>query len=125
MNRVQSADLRGSPGRRARTMRILGGRRPGRQGQTMVSAEDWVVIGLDNGGTSNNATVLDATGRFLVDRLVELPSQVLEGPDVAVEALARATDNVLTVTGIAREKVRAVGLDTPGPASAEGVISSK
>jgi glucokinase len=91
----------------------------------MVSSEDWVVIGLDNGGTSNNATVLDATGRFLVDRLVELPSRVLEGPDVAVEALAQATDHVLDVTGIPRAKVRAVGLDTPGPASAEGVISSK
>ncbi len=29
---------------------------------------DWVVIGLDNGGTTNNGTVLDAGGRFLLDR---------------------------------------------------------
>ena len=62
-----------------------------------------VVVGLDNGGTSNNATVLDASGRFLVDRLVETPSRVLEGPDIAVEALAEAMDNVLDVTDIGRD----------------------
>ena len=33
-----------------------------------------VVVGLDNGGTAINATVLDCSGRFLVDRLVETPS---------------------------------------------------
>ena len=26
----------------------------------MGSPESWVVVGLDNGGTNNNATVLDA-----------------------------------------------------------------
>ena len=85
----------------------------------------WVVVGLDNGGTSNNATVLDPSGRFLVDRLVETPSCVQEGPDVAVEALVQALDHILEQTGTARTSVRAVGLDTPGPASADGVISSK
>ena len=61
---------------------------------------DGVVVGLDNGGTSNNATVLDASGRFLVDRLVETPSRVTEGPDVAVPAMAEAFDRVLRVTGV-------------------------
>ena len=91
----------------------------------MQSGESWVVVGLDNGGTKNNATVLDASGRFLVDALLESPSRVTEGPDVAVEALADTFDDILRRTGVARERVRAVGLDTPGPASAEGVISSK
>jgi glucokinase len=85
----------------------------------------WVVVGIDNGGTSNNATVLDASGRFLVDRLVEMPSLVTEGPEVAVDAMARALDNVLELTGVPLDAVRGVGLDTPGPASADGVISSK
>ena len=84
-----------------------------------------VVVGLDNGGTATNATVLDSGGRFLVDRLVEVPSRVAEGPDVAIEALAEAFAGVLGLTGIARESVRAVGLDTPGPASADGVISMR
>jgi glucokinase len=91
----------------------------------MGSPASWVVVGLDNGGTSNNATVLDASGRFLVNRLVETPSSVQEGPDVAVEALVQALDHILEQTGTARTSVRAVGLDTPGPASADGVISSK
>ncbi|HEY2794974.1 MAG TPA: ROK family protein [Micromonosporaceae bacterium] len=84
-----------------------------------------MIIGLDNGGTKNNATVLDTDGRFLVDRLVETPSRVLEGPDVAVAALVESMENILVLTGIHRSAVTAVGLDTPGPASADGVISSK
>ncbi len=85
----------------------------------------WFVVGLDNGGTQNNATVLDDNGRFLVDHLVETPSLVLDGPDAAVAALAQAFANILERTDTARTDVRAVGLDTPGPASAGGVISSK
>jgi glucokinase len=84
-----------------------------------------VVVGLDNGGTAINATVLDSGGRFLVDRLVEAPSRVAEGPGVAIEALAEAFAGVLGLTGIPRDSVQAVGLDTPGPASADGVISSR
>jgi predicted NBD/HSP70 family sugar kinase len=87
--------------------------------------ESWVVVGLDNGGTANNATVLDDSGRFLVDRMAETPSRVKEGPDVAVEALAQAFDGILEKTGLSRARVRAVGLDTPGPASADGVIAAK
>jgi glucokinase len=84
-----------------------------------------VVVGLDNGGNKNNATVLHPTKGWLVDRLVETPSRVKEGPDVALDALAFAFEGILRQTGLAREAVRAVGLDTPGPASAEGVISSR
>jgi predicted NBD/HSP70 family sugar kinase len=85
----------------------------------------WVVVGLDNGGTCNSATVLDDSGRFLVDRLIESPSHVQDGPDVAVGALVEALDQVLGLTDVERESVHAVGLGTPGPASADGVISSK
>lgn len=84
-----------------------------------------VVVGLDNGGNANKPTVLDASGRFLVDELVEMPSKVLQGPGVAVEALAEAFTSVLALTGVPVSAVRGVGLDTPGPASADGVISSK
>jgi glucokinase len=91
----------------------------------MLASEHWVVVGLDNGGTSNNATVLDSHGHFLVDRLVENASFMQEGPDVALDALASALDHVLELTGTARSAVRAVGLDTPGPTSADGVVSSR
>jgi glucokinase len=86
---------------------------------------EWVVVGLDNGGTTINATVLDSEDRFLVDRMVETPSYVREGPETAIEALASSFGQVLELTGTPRDRVRAVGLDTPGPVSADGVISSR
>jgi predicted NBD/HSP70 family sugar kinase len=91
----------------------------------MAPGDAWVVVGLDNGGTKNNATVLDASGRFLVGELNETPSRVKEGPEVALAALLLAVEDVLARTAISRERVRSVGLDTPGPASASGVISSR
>ena len=84
-----------------------------------------VVVGLDIGGTATNATVLDGFGRFLIDDLCETPSRVLEGPPATLEALHQAFDAVLAQTGLPPTAVVAVGLDTPGPASADGVISSK
>jgi glucokinase len=86
---------------------------------------DWVVVGLDNGGTSNNGTVLDADGHFLIDQLAEVPSLVREGPDKALKALTDAVEYVLGRTGTPVARVMAIGLDTPGPASADGIISSK
>jgi predicted NBD/HSP70 family sugar kinase len=86
---------------------------------------DWVVVGLDNGGTTNNGTILDSGGRFLLDQLAEVPSEVREGPDKAIGCLVVAVEQVLGLTGVPITAVRAVGLDTPGPASGEGVISSK
>jgi glucokinase len=95
------------------------------QAEAVRTPSSWVVVGLDNGGTCNNATVLDATGQFLVNNLVENPSRVLDGPESAVESLAEAFTGILELTSTPKSLVRAVGLDTPGPASANGVISSK
>ena len=52
----------------------------------MATSTDRVVVGLDNGGNVNNATVLDTSGQFLVDVLIESPSRVREGPDIAIDA---------------------------------------
>ncbi|MDQ1682008.1 MAG: glucokinase [Frankiaceae bacterium] len=68
--------------------------------------------------------MLDAYGEFLVESLAETPSRVQEGPVIAVQALAEAFASVLASTGISRDRVRAVGFDSPGPSSATGVISS-
>jgi glucokinase len=88
----------------------------------MSAPADWVTVGIDNGGTANNGTVLAADGTFLIAEMAELPSLVREGPDKAITALVDSFDKVLALTGIPRGKVRAVGLDTPGPASADGVL---
>src|ERR1700751_1044511 len=86
---------------------------------------DWVVVGVDNGGTANNGTILDSDGTFLLDRMAEGSSDVREGPDKAIQSLVDSVEQVLGLTGVPMTAVRAVGLDTPGPASADGVISSK
>lgn len=90
-----------------------------------MTVQQGVVVGLDNGGTVNNATVMTLDGNFLVDRLVEVPSRVTEGPAAAIDALEETLETVLQVASVDRSAVRAVGLDTPGPANAHGVISSR
>jgi glucokinase len=91
----------------------------------MPGQTEWVVVGVDNGGTANNGTALDAEGNFLIDRMAEIPSYVRQGPEKAVQALVDSVDHVLEILGRSRSAVRAVGLDTPGPASATGVLSSR
>jgi predicted NBD/HSP70 family sugar kinase len=83
------------------------------------------VVGLDVGGTKTNATVLEETGTFLVDRMVETPSRVREGPAAAIEAVSRSMEIALEIAGASPGAVLAIGLATPGPASASGVISGK
>jgi glucokinase len=90
-----------------------------------MAPQDWVVAGLDTGGTTINATLLDSDGRFLVGEMAESPSGVRAGPDKAIEALARSLESVLDLTGTPAAAVRAVGLDTPGPVTADGVICSR
>jgi glucokinase len=90
----------------------------------MSESEEWVVAGLDVGGTTINATVLDAGGRFLVEEMAETPSHVRDGPEQAIGALALSLQAILNRTGVPRAAVRAVGLDTPGPTTADGVICS-
>ena len=82
---------------------------------------DRIVVGVDVGGTSNNVTVMGADGTYLIDRLVENPSRVTEGPAAGLEAMAEAVEVALAITGRLRDDVAGVGLDTPGPASAVGV----
>jgi predicted NBD/HSP70 family sugar kinase len=84
-----------------------------------------VVVGIDVGGTKTNATILDDSGEFLIDTMVEVPSRVGEGPAAAIAAIRAAMMHALDAVDLPFEAVRAIGLDTPGPASATGVISSR
>lgn len=84
-----------------------------------------VVVGIDIGGTAVNATVLNGSGEYLINKLVEVPSRVSEGPEAALEAVAAVTELALLDAGHTHQDVLAIGLDTPGPSSATGVISSK
>ncbi len=91
----------------------------------MAAGSDGVVVGVDNGGNANNVTVLTRDGHFLIDGMLEVPSRVLEGPAVAVEALVESFHLGLRSAHRSIEQVVAIGLDTPGPASADGVLSSR
>jgi len=84
-----------------------------------------VVVGIDVGGTKTNATVLSDDGRFLIDRMIEVPSRVTDGPAAAIEAIVAVVAAVLREAGAEGQSVLAVGLDTPGPATAGGVISRR
>src|SRR4029078_7605216 len=94
---------------------------PARQNACVSEPPGSVVVGLDVGGTKTNATVLTDDGRFLVDHMVEVPSGVLEGRPAAIAAIGAALVLVLELTAVPAGSVRAIGLDTPGPASADGV----
>jgi len=84
-----------------------------------------VVVGIDVGGTKTNATVLADDGTFLIDRMIEVPSRVNHGPPAAIAAIAELVGLALATAGATDRTVLAVGLDTPGPASAGGVISQR
>src|SRR5262249_4158281 len=60
-----------APGPSALTVLAEAVRSPQRGGAGMPDQGHGVVVGLDNGGTTNNATVLDSAGRFLVDHMLE------------------------------------------------------
>src|SRR5690349_21468593 len=84
-----------------------------------------IVAGVDLGGTAINYTFADANGRFLIEGLCEHPARAAEGPSLCmgqiVDGLAIAAERA----GISLGALKAVGLDTPGPASATGVLSAK
>jgi len=84
-----------------------------------------VVAGVDLGGTAVNYTLVDAHERFLIEKLCEHPARSTEGPDICLQQIADGLKIALELAGVAPKEVVYVGLDTPGPASATGVLSAK
>jgi predicted NBD/HSP70 family sugar kinase len=84
-----------------------------------------VVAGVDLGGTAINYTFIDANSRFLIEELFEHPALSREGPDVCLSQIADGLKIAADRAGIALSDVTVVGLDTPGPATAAGVLSAR
>src|SRR5262245_26677224 len=80
-------------------------------------------LGLDMGGTDIKATVSGGQGEILVPSCEKVLSLAAEGPRRTVEQLAVAGEKVLAAAGGSWDDVVCVGLDTPGPASLDGVLS--
>ncbi len=84
-----------------------------------------VVAGVDLGGTAINYTLLTAEEKFLIQGLCEHPARSKEGPQVCLQQIADGLRVAVENTGLKLDEVVAVGLDTPGPATAEGVLSAE
>ena len=84
-----------------------------------------LAAGVDLGGTAINYTFVDPTGRFLIDGLCEHPARSKEGPAVCLKQIADGLEVAARRAGISLADVAVVGLDTPGPATADGVLSAR
>jgi glucokinase len=84
-----------------------------------------VVAGVDLGGTAINYTFVTQQGTFLIDGLCEHPALSRQGPELCLQQIADGLAIAATRAGVSLGDIVAVGLDTPGPASAGGVLSAR
>lgn len=84
-----------------------------------------VVAGVDLGGTAVNYTLVDGQEKFLIEGLCEHPALAKQGPEVCLQQIADGLKIATGLAGISLPDVVAVGLDTPGPASAAGKFSAR
>lgn len=84
-----------------------------------------VVAGIDLGGTAINYTLLNQEEKFLIEGLCEHPALAKQGPELCLQQIADGLLFAAQKAGIALADVVAVGLDTPGPASASGQLSAR
>ena len=84
-----------------------------------------VVAGVDLGGTAVNYTLVDQHEKFLIEGLCEHPALAKQGPEICLRQIADGLKIAVEKSGLHLEDVVAVGLDTPGPASAAGQFSAE
>jgi glucokinase len=84
-----------------------------------------IVAGVDLGGTAINYTLITGDEKFLIEELCEHPARSKEGPDVCLKQIAEGLGIAAERAGVTLGDIVAVGLDTPGPASATGVLSAR
>ncbi|MGH9539106.1 MAG: ROK family protein [Terriglobales bacterium] len=83
------------------------------------------MAGVDLGGTAINYTLVNRDAKFLIEGLCEHPALSKQGPDVCLRQIEEGLRIAVEKAGVAISDVVAVGLDTPGPASAAGVLSAR
>ncbi len=84
-----------------------------------------VVAGVDLGGTAVNYTLVNGQEQFLIEGLCEHPARSTEGPGVCLRQIEEGLEIAVDRAGLRLGEVVAVGLDTPGPASSNGVLSAR
>src|SRR5947208_350435 len=90
-----------------------------------MSGSSSFAAGIDLGGTAINYTFVDVRERFLIEKLCEYPARSQEGPDVCLSQIEAGLQVAATEAGIRAGDLAVIGLDTPGPASATGVLSAE
>jgi predicted NBD/HSP70 family sugar kinase len=83
------------------------------------------VAGIDLGGTAVNYTLVNKDEQFLIEALCEHPALTKQGPDICLQQIEDGLKIAAMVAGVEVRDIVAVGLDTPGPASAAGVLSAR
>ena len=84
-----------------------------------------IVAGVDLGGTAINYTLVDRNEKFLVEGLCEHPALSRQGPEVCLQQIADGLKVAVDLAGVDLAQIVAIGLDTPGPASAAGQLSAR
>ena len=84
-----------------------------------------IIAGIDLGGTAVNYTLIDQSEKFLIEGLCEHPARSKEGPAICLQQIADGLAIAAAKAGIAVSDIASAGLDTPGPASATGVLSAR
>jgi len=84
-----------------------------------------LVAGIDLGGTAINYTFLDSQERFLIEGLCEHPARSKEGPAICLAQIAEGLQIAAAKAAVNPAEIAVIGLDTPGPASATGVLSAR
>ena len=84
-----------------------------------------VVAGVDLGGTAINYTLVSQQEQFLIEGLCEHPALSKQGPNVCLQQIEDGLKIATEKAGVLLSDVVAVGLDTPGPASAAGRLSAR
>lgn len=84
-----------------------------------------IVAGIDLGGNAINYTLLTEEEKFLIEGLCEHPARSKEGPEICLNQIAEGLSIAAGKAGVSLNEVELAGLDTPGPASATGVLSAR
>ena len=91
--------------------------------ETMQPNSPNLVAGIDLGGTAVNYTFFDGN-QFLIERLCEHPSLATQGPGTCLQQMADGLKISADLHNIPLHQIKVIGLGTPGPASATGVLSA-
>ena len=78
-------------------------------------------VGIDVGGTNVKIGLFDTELELI--RKTSITTEAEMGPDIVIDKMAKAVEDLLAEAGLAAQDIVAVGIGTPGPAKySEGII---